>query len=155
MIGGESAGAHLAIVTLLRMRDKHDFRGFEAANLVFGVYDLNLTPSARNFGNDPLLINTPLMKWFVRHYAHNEDLDDPDISPLFADLADMPPALFTVGTRDPLLDDSQFMYTRWLSAGNDAELAVYSGGAHGFVGFPIPIGLAAAAKRNEFLKSVI
>jgi len=155
LIGGESAGAHLSVVTILRMRDKHGYEGFEAANLTFGMFDLNLTPSARNFGDEPLVLSTPLIGWFVGHYVKHGDLDDPDISPMFADLKAMPPALFTVGTRDPLIDDSLFMYSRWLSAGNDAELAVYSGGAHGFTAFPIPIGVAATAKSSEFLKSVL
>ena len=41
-IGGESAGANLAVVTLLRLRDRHGFTGFRAACLVKGVYDLTL-----------------------------------------------------------------------------------------------------------------
>ena len=48
LIGGESAGAHLSVVKLLRMRDKHNYRGFVAANLTYGAYDLTMTPSARN-----------------------------------------------------------------------------------------------------------
>ena len=40
-IGGESAGAHLAVVTLLRLRDRHGITGaFDAANLFYGAYDL-------------------------------------------------------------------------------------------------------------------
>lgn len=155
LIGGESAGANLAVVTILRMRDKHGYQGFKAADLVFGCYDLHLTPSARNFGADPLIINTPLMEWFVGHYVNNGDLHDPDVSPMFADLGGLPPALFTVGTKDPLLDDSLFMYCRWLSAGNDAELAVFPGGAHGIDLFQIPLGRAAKSNRYEFLKSVL
>ena len=81
LIGGESAGAHLAVVTLLRMRDRHGYEGFEAADLVFGCFDLNLTPSVRNFGDEPLIINTPLMESFVGHYVNDGNLDDPDISP--------------------------------------------------------------------------
>ena len=47
-IGGESAGAHLSALTLLRLRDRHGVTGaFRAANLVFGAFDLSGTPSAR------------------------------------------------------------------------------------------------------------
>jgi acetyl esterase/lipase len=49
----------------------------------------------------------------------------PDISPLYADLKGLCPALFSVGTKDALLDDTLFMHARWVAAGNDAELAVY------------------------------
>ena len=79
------------------------------------------------------------------------DATDPDISPLYANLRDMPPALFTVGTFDPLLDDSLFMQARWLAAGNQSELAAYAGGPHGFNVAPIAIGRAATARIESFL----
>ena len=47
-IGGESAGAHLSVVTLLRLRDRHGLTPFAGANLIAGCYDLGLTPSVRN-----------------------------------------------------------------------------------------------------------
>ena len=54
LIAGESAGAHLAAVTLLRMRDKHQAADrFLGANLVFGAYDLSRTPSQRGVGVEP------------------------------------------------------------------------------------------------------
>ena len=46
------------------------------------------------------------------------DRRDPDISPLYADLKGLPPALFSVGTQDLLLDDTLFMAARWAAAGN-------------------------------------
>ena len=63
----------------------------------------------------------------------------PDISPLYADLRGLCPALFTVGTRDALLDDSLFMHARWIAAGNQGELEIYPGAAHDFdrANFPL------------------
>ena len=143
LIGGESAGAHLAVVTLLRLRDGHGIRdAFRAANLVFGVYDLSMTPSQRNWGERNLVLSTPIMRWFGRQFVEEregEELRDPDISPLYADLGGMPPALFTVGDLDPLLDDSLFMEARWRAAGNETELRVWPECVHGFTAFPLAL----------------
>jgi acetyl esterase/lipase len=153
MIGGESAGAHLSAVTLLRLRDKHGFAEFRAANLVFGAFDLSFTPSVRRWGDRNLILNTPIIEWFTDHFVSKDRREDPDVSPLYADLRDMPPALFTVGTLDPLIDDSLFMHGRWIAAGNGAELAVYPGCIHGFSAFPNEIGRRANLRQLEFLKS--
>ena len=153
-IGGESAGAHLSVVTLLRLRDRHGFRGFQAANLVFGVYDLSMTPSQKAFGDERLVLRTMDIIKFSEAYLANVNVKDrrnPDISPLYADLTGMPPALFTIGTRDALLDDSMFMYTRWIATGNRAELAIYPGGAHGFTAFPFALASAAHERMDGFL----
>jgi len=155
LVGGESAGAHLAAVTLLRMRDRHGFAGFAGANLVFGCYDLALTPSMRNWGERNLILNTPMVEWFSEQFVDSSLLADPDVSPLRADLAKLPPALFSVGTLDPLLDDSLFMHGRWLAAGNRAELALYPGCIHGFTMFPIPAGLEARERQFAFLAACL
>ena len=152
-IGGESAGATLATVTLLRMRDRHGFTGFRAANLFYGAFDFSMTPSQRQFGNsERLVIRTIDMQKFADAYVSGQkDWRDPDISPLYADLKGLPPALFSVGTSDPLIDDTLFMYTRYIAAGNRAELAIYPGGAHAFNVFPIAIAEQANARRDTFL----
>ena len=147
LIGGESAGAHLAALTLLRMRDRHGYTGFRGANLVYGVYDLSMTPSQRNWGNRNLILSTPIIEWFGSHFVPMELRRDPAVSPLYADLADLPPALFTVGTLDPLLDDTLFMAARWEAAGNRAEVAVYPGGVHAFDYFT-DLGLGRRARRR-------
>ncbi len=153
-IGGESAGAHLAVVTLLRLRRRHGFSGFAAANLNAGCYDLALTPSVRRWGAEKLVLNTRDIETFVEHFlSAGGDPGDPDISPIHADLSGMPPALFTIGTRDPLLDDSLFMAHRWAREGNRAELAVYPGAAHVFIAFPGKMAERGFARIHEFLNS--
>ncbi len=151
-IGGESAGAHLSVVTLLRLRDKHGLTPFSAANLTAGVYDLTLTPSAANWGSEKLILNTRDICRFVGGLCQTgENLRDGSISPLHAGLTGLPPALFTVGTRDPLLDDSLFMSARWQAAGNRSELAVYPGGMHVFTRFETEMAEAALARIDSFL----
>ncbi len=153
-IGGESAGGHLAVLTLLRMRDRHDFAGFLGANLAYSVFDLTMTPSSRA-GTNAMLIPTATMSWFIDHFVPTGDRDDPAVSPIYADLQGLPPALFTVGTFDPLLDDSLLMYQRWLAAGNDAELAVYPGGIHGFTLLPTAIARSATQRQTSFLRTTL
>ena len=50
-----------------------------------------------------------IRKFRDSYFQGNIDLSSPDVSPIQGDLSGMPPALFTVGTRDLLLDDSLFM----------------------------------------------
>ncbi len=153
-IGGESAGGHLAAVTLLRMRDRHAYTGFKGANLVFGAFDLGMTPSARQFGNEQRPLRTLDIEKFPGAFVPSgTDVRGPDLSPLYADLAGLPPALFTIGTRDGLLDDTLFMYARWIAAGNGAELAVYPGGAHGFAHFSGALAARAYARMDQFLST--
>jgi len=156
-IGGESSGAHLAAVTLLRMRDRHGFSGFSGANLVFGAFDLRWTPSARAYGDERNLVlrARDLTNFETCFLPKGVDAADPDISPLFADLTGMPPALFSVGTDDALLDDSLFMHARWAAAGNRAELAIYPGGAHGFIAFPGELASSATLRIEKFLTGIV
>jgi acetyl esterase len=156
IIGGESAGAHLAALTLLRVRDRlGTVDPFVAANLVFGNYDLSLTPSTRNWAEgDLLVLSGPIMRWFGDAFVPDMSLEErrsPSVSPLYANLADLVPALFIVGTADPLLDDSLFMGARWHAAGNAAEVVVYPEAPHGFVALPNTIGRMAVERQIAFV----
>lgn len=156
-IGGESAGAHLSVVTLLRLRDRHGLGGaFRAANLVYGSYDLSMTPSQRLWGDRNLVLSDPILRYFYDAFLPGlspEERRAPDISPLFADLRGMPPALFTVGTLDPLLDDTLFMEARWRAAGGSTKLHVWPESIHGFDAFPSRMSTAARATMAEYLTS--
>jgi acetyl esterase/lipase len=140
LIGGESAGAHLAAVTLLRMRDRHGAADrFLGANLVFGAYDLSRTPSQRGVGIAPGTDILDTTGWVLDLFLpgrSDEQRRDPDVSPLYADLRDLPPALFSVGTNDHLVDDTLFMAARWEMAGNETELLVYPDTPHGCIALP-------------------
>ncbi|MDB4963579.1 MAG: Alpha/beta hydrolase fold-3 domain protein [Myxococcales bacterium] len=156
-IGGESAGAHLAVLTLLRLRDHRPGSAFIAANLVFGAFDLSLTPSARDWGDRNLVLSTPIIEHFVSSFLPGrsaEELRAPELSPLYADLRDLPPALFTVGTLDPLLDDSVRMAARWHAAGGSRELRIWPEGVHGFTAFPISLARLADAAQFTFLDRI-
>jgi len=155
-IGGESAGAHLAALTLLRLRDLHGIspRTFAAANLVFGAYDLTGTPSRHLWGDRELVLSSPMMDWFADCFLPgmpDEERRAPSVSPLFAELHDLPPALFSCGTADPLLDDSLFMEARWRQAGNETTLSLWDEGIHAYTAFPIEIGRRSRAEQVAFL----
>jgi acetyl esterase len=112
---------HLTAVTILRMRDRHGYTGFRGANVVYGAFDLSLTPSQRLFGDTQLVLRTIDMQQFYNAFLPTvTERRAPDISPLYADLKNLCPALFTVGTKNALLDDTLFMHARWVAAGNEA-----------------------------------
>jgi acetyl esterase len=153
-IGGESAGAHLAVLALLRLRDEGS-RAFEAANLVFGPYDLTGTPSRRLWGDRNLILSSPIMDWFAECFLPGmprEERRDPSVSPLYADLRDLPPAFFSCGTLDPLLDDSLFMEARWRAAGNHTSISLWPDGVHAYTAFPLEIARRSRAEQAAFIR---
>jgi acetyl esterase/lipase len=158
-IGGDSAGGHLAAVTLLRLRDRHGITGaFRAAVFQYGAFDLSMTPSQRLWGERNLILSGPIITWFGDQFLPHLDREarrDPDISPLFADLSDMPPAIFTIGTQDPLLDDTLFMGARWRAAGNHAELQIWPEAPHGFLSLPMTVTDAALTEEHAFLRRTL
>jgi len=158
-IGGDSAGAHLAALTLLRLRDRHRISGaFGAAVLQYGSFDLSMTPSQRLWGERNLVLSGPIITWFVDQFLPTHDREqrrDPEISPLFADLTGLPPAIFTVGTADPLLDDSLFMEARWRAAGQATELHIWPEAPHGFISLPMTVADAGLSAEHDFVRRTL
>ena len=154
LIGGESAGAMLAVSTLLRLRDQHHYSGFRGAALNFGLYDNGLTPSARAAVRG-IIRTRDVVRNTAAYCPDASVVQSPDVSPLYADLRQLPPALFTVGTQDGFLDDSMFMYCRWLSAGNRAEIAVWPGADHAFIETPHPSAAPALERMQTFLRDCL
>ena len=130
VIGGESAGAHLSATTALRVRDHLGMLDrVVGLNLVYGVFDLSMTPSQLS-GRDLPLIPTKTMRWFYDHFLQGE-----------------------VNPKDPLLDDSLFMAARLRSTNCEVALDVYPEAIHGFTVLPGAAGEVANKRANNFIAS--
>jgi acetyl esterase len=142
-IGGVSAGATLAMSTLLRLRDLGVADPFVGAVLQFGTYDMSgQTPAGR-------LLDGEI---FIEAYAGGvADRTHPDISPLFADLRGLPPALLVVGGLDVLLEDNLVMAARLSAAGGEVDVRVYPESPHGFTLHPTSMARAALADIESWL----
>ena len=150
-VGGESAGAHLAACTALRARRFGEVAGML---LFYGIYDLSGSASFRSAGRETLVLHGPtLASSLDRLIAFNKIADprDPSISPLFADLRDLPPALFFVGTSDPLIDDSIRMAELWQDTNGNAELVVVPDAPHAFNRLPTRVSAKTNAYAREWL----
>jgi len=65
-------------------------------------------------------------------YTGTTDPKDPVLSPLYADLHNMPPTLFITSTRDILLSGTSILHRAFLRSGDDARLIVFEGLPHAF-----------------------
>jgi len=155
-IGGESAGAHLAVLTafhLIRSRPGHPLA---CLVLISGMYDLTQTlPMSKNFTR-PLVVNAEMAHQFIRAFLPGRSIEDrrnPQISPLYEDLnklaksaraKKLPPAMFICGTEDMLLDDTLLMSAKWMATGSEAVVKIYPGAPHSFIAFA-DYGLAREA----------
>ncbi len=146
-ITGESAGAHLGAVTAIYIRDSlKAIDKVKGVNLFYGCFDLGRTPSCRQVSDTTLILYKKSLDesyqlvfggWSI------QKLQNPEFSPLYADLKGMPPALFSIGTADPLSDDTFFMESRWRNAGSKTYLAVYPECPHGLNILPTKIARAS------------
>jgi acetyl esterase/lipase len=160
MMAGTSGGAHLAAATLLRLRDTQDlaFGSIIAAHLDSGPYDVAGTPSQRLATEETLIVTRMWLEAFRELAFPGRDLEmlrDPDVSPLYAELSGLPPAMFVVGALDPLLDDSLFMGARWQAAGNRATVQAWPEGAHTFMNMGTPLADAALAHTTAWICGIL
>jgi len=158
VVVGESAGAHLAAATLQGLRAWPALLARIAGTvLYYGVYDMAGTDSVRSAGPETLVLDGPRM--LARLRGLTPDLDDagrrqPPLSPLFGELAGMPPALMIVGGGDPLLDDTLRMAQRWQQVA-DVELNVAPEAPHGFIHFPTAMARVTLAHAQAWVRQRI
>ncbi|KAB1075051.1 alpha/beta hydrolase fold domain-containing protein [Methylobacterium planeticum] len=119
-LAGESAGGGLALATLGRLREAGDpLPGCLWCSSPW--VDLALTGGslASKDAVDPL-IHRGYLAELAADYLQGTDPRDPRVSPLYADLAGLPPTLIQVGSAETLLDDA----VRLAGAAGAADVAV-------------------------------
>jgi monoterpene epsilon-lactone hydrolase len=105
VIGGDSAGGNLSLITSLRLRE---LKLPQPAALVClsPVTDFTFAQLHQPPAGDPLLHPRWLEQALALYCPQEVSHDDPGLSPLFADLAGLPPLLIQVGEDEVLLNDS-------------------------------------------------
>jgi acetyl esterase/lipase len=154
-IAGDSAGGGATLATLCALRDAGD--QLPACGYVLSPWT-DLTGSGESVVTkadvDPMIKPAFLIST-AELYAGDTPLDDPGVSPLFADLTGLPPLLIQTGTDEVLLSDSTRLVERANAAGvaNTFDLAesmwhVYPA----FAGF-MPEANAALVRAARFIRA--
>jgi acetyl esterase len=134
-IGGDSAGANLALAACIRVRDEGQPQLIRAMVLNYGVFDRESSPEARRrLGGAGNMLTSDEMESFWRNYLRDErDAADPLVSPLRAALHGLPRTLLVVPEFDLLTEQSVKLADRLAAAGVDVKLEMYYGAVHSFL----------------------
>lgn len=128
---GGSAGANLAVTTILKARDLGlPLPG--ACVLHSPVSDLRQVGDTFTTNAEIDVVLKRGGEWLPALYSGGHDLMDPLLSPAFADYTrGFPPTVLTSGTRDLLLSDTVRLHRALRNAGIRAELHVWEAMCHG------------------------
>jgi acetyl esterase/lipase len=122
VIAGDSAGGGLTVATLLALRDRGLPR--PAGGVCISPW-VDLTLGGASYTTraaaDPI-ITREAVEGMAQAYAGAHDRKAPLLSPLFADLRDLPPLLIQVGADEVLLDDARGLAARARAARVDVTL---------------------------------
>lgn len=133
-VGGDSAGANLALAATLSLRDRENWVPAFGL-LLYGMFSADLGgPSHRAYGGGGFGLTTERVDWFWRQYlADHAQRDNPLAAPLWADLTGLPPQLVIGAGLDCLLDDSRGLALRLDAAGVPNTLSIYPQMPHSFM----------------------
>ena len=157
-LGGDSAGANIALSAMLALRDEGG-AGLAGAVLFYGCYaPMHDTPSHRRFGGGAFGLSTERMRWYWRNHLgalpeHTTAL----AVPLRADLRGLPRLFLNAAGLDPLLDDTLEMAARLAHAGTPAEIDLVPGVLHGCMQQTReePAAMASALRAARYLREIL
>lgn len=136
-VTGDSAGGTLALGLLISLKaSPSNNLGTPVAGVALSpVTDLTLSGASwtTRAAADPYFTKSQVTE-LLRSYLNGADPSNPSASPLFADLAGLPPIRVHVGNDEVLLDDAVRFVERGRAAGVDAQLDIWEGMVHGFHG---------------------
>lgn len=129
VVMGESAGGGLCLAILLAIKDKN-LPMPKAAVAIQPWTDLSC--SAPSYQTKNKVSMAPLNCWnvFAHYYVGKNDVKNPYISPLYGNLANLPPIFLSVGDNDELYDDGVRFYEKAKQAGVDITLKTGKGMIH-------------------------
>ncbi len=154
VVGGDSAGGGLTLALLQTLRDKEV--PMPAGAILFSPWtDLIGTVQSRTTHDaaDPW-ISGQALSFVSGLYAGAEDVHNPLISPIYADLHGLPPLLIHVGNDEVLLDDSLQVAEHAKAANVSVEITVWEGMWHVFPAFAyvLPEGRQAMEQMGVFIR---
>ncbi|PNP76437.1 hypothetical protein FNYG_10223 [Fusarium nygamai] len=137
LLAGESSGAYLAVWAAISLRDDHGVdvkASLDGLLCSYGIYDISYTPSLLRHERNIIVGRESMFRLVDAAFPPEQVVNrkDASVSPLYADLKDLPPALFLCGTEDSVIDDSVFLGSRWSLAGNKADVKLVPKGFHAF-----------------------
>jgi monoterpene epsilon-lactone hydrolase len=154
VIAGESAGGGLTIATLVALRDAGE--PLPAAGVCLSPWvDLAcLGESIVTKAEIDPVVNKENMLRLAKAYLGDTDPCTPLASPLYADLAGLPPLLIQVGTAECLFDDARRLADRATAAGVDVTLEPWDDMIHIWHMFAaiLPEGQQAIDRSGEFVR---
>lgn len=155
-IGGDSAGANLAIATNLALKAAKE-PVLDAQLLNYGAFDPDPRPSWEKFSGSRYTLTSAEMKEFWNSYLPAERSGDPLACPLLADLEGLPETYLCIAECDILADENWEMARRLQGAGVPVTVNAYAGATHSFLEAVAvsPLAERAFADASEWLSKVL
>lgn len=154
-VAGDSAGGGLALATTQRIRDEA-LPLPEAVVLISPWLDIRCTAAShKERSSAERMLSAGWLNQCAAAYLADEAADNPQASPLFGELNELPPILIQTGTDEVLFDDSCNLQKRAEDTNTSVEFQAYEGMWHDFhaLGNIVPQADVAIREIAKFIQA--